>query len=402
MRILIFTSLFPNKAEPQLGIFIFQRILHLSRRPNNHVQVIAPLPYFPRWFKWSKRHAQAQVLGQEQNQDLTVYHPRYFLLPGISMPFQGLLMFVGSLFKAIRLHKKEKFDCIDAHFIYPDGTAAVMLGKVLGLPVIVSARGTDINFYPKLRLIRTLIQWTLKKASGLIAVSASLKNVMVEMGVPPSKVRVIGNGIDPSLFKPVDSKEARNQLNMPDSARVVVSVGSLIPRKGFQYLIPAFAVVAQKFPGAHLYLIGEGSFRAELEELAKSLKIRDRVSLVGNQPNEQLYLWFGAADVSCLVSSREGWPNVLQESLACGTPVIATNLWGAPEVITSSELGLLVDQNSQAIASALETALTKRWDRRAIAAHAHKRTWDIVAGEVEDYLAQTVTNVNKAHRRNTV
>lgn len=395
MRILTFTSLFPNQAEPQLGIFIFQRILHLSRRPNNLVQVIAPLPYFPRWFKWSDRHAQAQVSKQEQNQSLTIYHPRYFLLPKVSMPFHAFLMFAGSVIKAKKLHKKEAFDCIDAHFIYPDGTAAVMLGKVLGLPVVVSARGTDINFYPKLRLIRPLIEWTLKKAAGVIAVSASLKEVMVELGAPSSKVQVIGNGIDPNRFKPVEPKEARKQLKMPEAVPVVVSVGSLIPRKGFQYLIPAFAEIAPKFPSARLYVIGEGSFRSELNELANTLKIQDRVFLVGNQPNEQLYLWFGAATVSCLVSSREGWPNVLQESLACGTPAIATNLWGAPEVITSPELGLLVEQNSHAIALALETALTKPWDRRAIAAHAHQRTWDVVAGEVEEYLAQKVVSGNK-------
>ena len=397
MRILTFTSLFPNKAEPQLGIFIFQRVLHFSRRSGNHVEVIAPVPYFPGWLRWGKRHARVDVPSREQLQNLTVHHPRYLLLPKVSMPLHWILMWLGSFIKAMQLHKKEKFDCIDAHFIYPDGTAAVLLGKVLGLPVVVSARGTDINLFPRFRVIRPLIRWTLRKASGVIAVSASLKQVMLEMGLPSDSVRVIGNGIDPARFRPVDAKRAREHLKMPGSGPVVVSVGSLIPRKGFQFLIPAFAEIAPRFPGARLYIIGEGSFRSELEQLARKMNIEDRVSLVGNQPNQDLYLWFGAADVSCLVSSREGWPNVLQESLACGTPVVATRLWGAPEVITSPELGLLVEQNERAIASALDIALSKRWDRAAITKHAHNRTWEVVAGEVEGYLAQATAKAKNCN-----
>jgi glycosyltransferase involved in cell wall biosynthesis len=221
---------------------------------------------------------------------------------------------------------------------------------------------------------------------------------MLDMGVSSAKIRVIGNGIDPHRFKPVDPQVARHHLNISETGPVILSVGSLIPRKGFQYLIPAFARIAPCVPDARLYIIGEGSFRHELERLVESLEIQNRVFLIGNRPNAELNLWFSAADVSCLVSSREGWPNVLQESLACGTPVVATRLWGAPEVITSPELGLLVEQDVQAIAGALDSALSKRWDRKAIATHAHQRTWEVVSGEVEDYLTETVRNATNSQR----
>jgi teichuronic acid biosynthesis glycosyltransferase TuaC len=386
MRVLTFTSLFPNKSQPLLGIFVFQRILHLSRRPGCEVQVIAPVPFFPRWLRWGKWQTAAQAPIEERSENLPIHHPRYPLLPKISMPLHGLLMFLGSQQRARSLQRKTPFDCIDAHFIYPDGTAAVLLGKVLGVPVVVSARGTDINLFPTFRLIRPIIRWTLRNAAGVIAVSASLKQVMLEMGLPQDRIRVIGNGIDPERFNPVDPLEARKHLNMPETGPVIVSVGSLIPRKGFQHLIAAFAEIAPRFLGARLYIVGEGSYRSELEALAERCNIQDRVALVGDKPNEELRFWFSAANVSCLVSSREGWPNVLQESLACGTPVVATRLWGAPEVVTSAELGLLVDQNTQAIASGLDAALGKRWDREAIARHAQERTWEVVAAEVEDYL----------------
>ena len=314
------------------------------------------------------------------------------------MPLHGFFMFLGGLFKAWQLHRKAKFDCIDAHFVYPDGTAAVLIGKTLGVPVVVSARGTDINLFPTFPLIRPMIRWALKNASGVIAVSESLKRVIVDLGLPSARIRVIGNGIDPELFNPLAPQAARECLSLPASDAIIISVGRLLPVKGFQYLIPAFAEIAPKFQNLRLYIIGEGTFRPELEQLAKSLRVQDRVSLIGNRPNEELKYWFSAAELSCLVSSREGWPNVLQESLACGTPVVATRVWGAPEVITSPELGVLVEQNVTAIAGALEGALIKRWDRSAIAAHARERTWDIVAGEVEEYLAETVENAAKLQR----
>ncbi len=359
-------------------------------RPKNQVEVISPLPFFPRWLRWGKWHAIANVPREEQFRSLSVHHPRYFLLPRISMPLHGLLMFLGSLLTARRLHRRAKFDCIDAHFVYPDGTAAVLLGKVLGVPVVVSARGTDINLFPTFRLIRPIIRWTLQNASGAIAVSESLKRVMMEMGLPAAKIRVIGNGIDPELFKPVAPQEARKQINLPKEGAILVSVGKLLPVKGFQYLIPAFAKIAPRFPNARLYIIGEGSFRSELERLVEKMQIQDRVFLIGSRPNEELRFWFSAAEASCLVSSREGWPNVLQESLACGTPVVATRVWGAPEVITSPDLGILVEQSVPAIAGALDDVLSRRWNRNAIATHASERTWEVVASEVDEYLTQAV------------
>lgn len=396
MRILTFTSLFPNSEKPVQGIFIFQRIALLAQRPEMDIRVIAPVPYFPRWFRWARWQREGRIPHKEQIGDLTVLHPRYLLLPKISMPFHGLLMFLGSMRLALRLNRESPFDCIDAHFVYPDGFAAVLLGKLLKLPVIVSARGTDINLYPSFKLIRPMIRWTLKHSAGAIAVSSSLRDVMLEFGLPSDSVRVIGNGIDVSRFNPVDPAQARAHLRLAADAQVVVSVGGLVPRKGFQFLISAVAAIAPRFPRLRLYIVGEGEYRYKLESLIREYSVEDRVFLAGSVPNEQLRFWFSAADVSCLVSSREGWPNVLQESMACGTPVIATKVWGAPEIVVSPDLGLLVAQNSEAIAAALESALTKAWNRPALAQHARQRTWQIVAGEVEEFLASRISGEGKA------
>ena len=308
------------------------------------------------------------------------------MLPKISLPFQAVLMFFGSLPLMRRLHKTFQFDIIDAHFVYPDGLAAVLLGKALNLPTVVSARGTDINLYPAYRFVRPQIRFALRRATGAIAVCKSLGEVMSTLAGPGRDVREIGNGVDTSRFCPVKQEEARKELGLPLNAHIVVAVGALIPRKGYHLLIPAFAQIAQQFPDSQLHILGEGESRGELTRMIEMLGLTGRAYLQGSCPNAQLRCWYGAADVSCLASSREGWPNVILESLACGTPVVATGVWGTPEVITSPELGVIVEQTIPSIASGLKVALEKRWDRERIAAHARKRDWDTVAKEVEEYL----------------
>jgi glycosyltransferase involved in cell wall biosynthesis len=317
---------------------------------------------------------------------IEVYHPRYFLLPKISMPFHGLLMFAGSISIARRLHEKARFDCIDAHYVYPDGFAAVLLGRYLGIPVVVSARGTDISLFPSLPLIRPMIRWTLWQATGIVAVSQALRDAMEDLGATADKIVTIGNGIDLKRFHPMDRSRARQKLGIPEEAEVILSVGNLVPVKGHACLIPAISQMARLHPKIRLYIAGEGYLRARLEGLALAEGVHERVFFVGRRPNEEMKYWYSAADVSCLASSREGWANVLLESLACGTPLVATRVWGTPEVIVSDELGVLVEQSIESLAQGLELALQKQWNREALVRHAAARTWDVVAQDVERFL----------------
>ena len=389
MRILTFTALYPNSANPLQGIFIHQRVNHLARRGNS-LEVIAPVPYFPSWLPVERWRQFCKIPTEEVIDGVRIHHPRYPLLPGISMPAHGILMYLGSLSLARRLHRENPFDCIDAHFVYPDGFAAVRLGKTLHLPVVVSARGTDVNLYSSFRLIRPKLRWTLANASGAIAVSADLKNKMTTLGIPGEKIQVISNGVDTERFQPRDARSARKQLGIPEASIVIVSVGSLIESKGHHLLIEAVGKLAERFTSLQLYVIGEGVYRARLEEIVREKKLQERVLLPGNRPNEELCLWFNAADLSCLMSSREGWPNVVSESLACGTPVLATRTGGIPEIITSPEFGMLVERNFDSIVAGLEQALAKTWNRAEIARHSRSRSWDAVANEVEAFLKSKV------------
>jgi len=390
LRVLTFTALYPNKVNPLQGIFIHQRVKHLARRPGNSVEVIAPVPYFPSWLPVPRWQQFSQIPREEEIDGIRIHHPRYPLLPGISMPAHGMLMYLALLPIARRLHRKKQFDCIDAHFVFPDGFAAVRLGRKLHLPVVVSARGTDINLYPSFRLIRPMLRWTLTHAAGVIAVSADLKNKIITLGIPETKIQVISNGVDTGRFHPLDTRSARKKLGLPEEGSMAISVGSLIESKGHHLLIAAIGELARSFPNFRLYILGEGVYRAALEELLREKKLQDRVFISGDRPNEELGLWFSAADVSCLLSSQEGWPNVVSEALACGTPVLATRAGGIPEIITTPEFGMLVERNVQSIAAGLEQALAKPWNRAEIARRSGSRSWNAVAAEVEDYLKSKV------------
>jgi teichuronic acid biosynthesis glycosyltransferase TuaC len=399
LRILTFTTLFPNSLQPLLAVFVYQRTAHLARIPGNAVQVVAPLPYAPPWLPFARWQQTARIARQEKQQAINVFHPRYFLLPKVSMPVHGLSMFAGCASLVRQLHAKYHFDCIDAHFVYPDGFAALSLGKMLGIPVIVSARGTDMTLYPRFRTIRPQIRWTLRHCVGLIAVSDSLKQELVGLGAPQEKVRVISNGVDVARFAPEDRRAARQKLGLPESAQIVVSVGSLLPVKSHERLISAIVALQDRHPTLKAYIVGEGPARAKLETAIRNAGAAEHVKLVGSRPNEELRYWFSAADVSCLVSSREGWPNVVSESIACGTPVVATRVGGVPEIITSPDLGIVVDSNAAAIASGLDHALARKWDREALFRHAQARTWDNVAEEVNRYLEECVSSSKERQSR---
>lgn len=393
MRVLTFTTLFPNQLNPTNCIFVYHRMSHFARRPGNEVVVVAPVPYFPSWFPSSKWHSLSQVPRQERLGNLLTYHPRYPLVAGLSMPLHGWLLFLGSLALVRRLHQEKKIDFIDAHYVYPDGFAAVLLGKCLGVPVTVSARGTDMNLFPSFRLIRPMIRWTLQRVAGGIGVCTPLKDAMLHYGLAPEKAAVIGNGVEVTQFFAVDRAAARERLSLPQDAEIIVSVGGLIERKGYHFLIPAVAEIVSRHPRLRLCIVGAGPWKARLQELVKAHGLSDRVVLAGVQPNDELRYWYSAADISSLNSSREGWPNVILESMACGTPVVATRVWGVPEVITSPDIGVMVGQNVSSIAEGLDSALSKSWDRQRIEQHARQRTWNVVAEELEAFFIQRLGNV---------
>jgi len=388
MKILVFTSLYPNNIFPNLGVFIKERMRHVAQLYDCEVRVVAPIPYFPR-LKISSHWLYSQVARTETQDGLIVEHPRYFMTPKIGMSTYGRMIYLSLLPFMKKLHKEFDFDLIDAHYVYPDGHAAVLLGKHFNKPVIVSARGSDINQFADMPLIRKKLCQTMQHTDHNIAVCGALKKAMVDIGAEPSKVTVIANGVDGAKFFPMDKKTAQRQLGLTDG-KIILSVGQLIPRKGMDILIKSFANVVQQSINARLIIAGEGPSRPHLLRLVDELGLRGWVHLVGAKAHSELNAYYNAADLFCLASSREGWPNVVMESLACGTPVVATNIWGTPEIITSESLGLLTERNVHAMTQKLLQGINKQWDRELILQHIKEHTWERAAGAVHQVFASVL------------
>jgi len=397
MKVLVFSSLYPNNIWPYRGVFIKERMTTFAKRTGSEVKVVAPVPYYPA-IRFGSRWLFSQIARHEVRDGLDVYHPRYAMTPKVGMLSYGILMYLSVLRMISRLRKTFDFDVIDSHFVYPDGLAGVLLGRHFRKPVVVSARGSDINQYKKLPLIRRLLQFTLHNADRVIAVSRSLKDAMVGLNIPEDKIAVIPNGIDLSKFKPLPREKARRILGLQDK-RIILSVGSLNQNKGFDFLIRAMRILTD-YPRAEqttLTIIGDGPGYKPLTKLVTSLKLDDRVRLVGSVSHDALYLWYSAADVFCLASGREGLPNVILESLACGTPVVATTVGGIPEIITSDRIGLLTKRDELSLAETIARAINQSWDREELVQHVQQRTWDQVADAVYGVL-QTVCEVELTPR----
>jgi len=369
LSLLSFTTLYPNAAQPNHGVFVENRLRHLVGTGRAASVVLAPVP-------WLRVAAPAR----EQRFGLDVHHPRFLTIPRIGMRIHPYTLYVAAA-RAVQamIDKGARFDVIDAHYFYPDGVAAVWLARRFGLPVVITARGSDITQFPDYPAPRRMILTAAGAADAIITVSGGLRDALVALGADAGKITVLRNGVDLRIFTPQDRAQARAALGV--SGRVAVSVGALIPRKAHDLTIEAMA----DLPGWTLLIAGEGPERGALLARAAACGIADRVRLLGPVPHAALAPLFSAADVSVLSSSREGWANVLLESMACGTPVVASPIPGNPEVVQSRAAGVIAAARTPAaVAQAIRTLTDDPPDRAATRAYAEAFGWgETSAGQLE-------------------
>ena len=344
-------------------------------------EVIAPVPWFPIAHPWFGDWAlNAQVVSQETRHGLVVRHPRFPVIPKIGMSLAPMLLYRAMLPIVRRcIAESHGFDAIDAHYLYPDGVAAAWLGQRVGLPVVLTARGTDVSLIPQFARPRRLILRAIEGAAAVITVSAALRQALLELGAPEAKLTVLRNGVDTALFRPpTDRLASRAQLGI--TRPTLLSVGLLIDRKGHHRTIEAMT----QLPDFDLVIVGDGPERDRLNALVTQLGLGDRVRFMGARPHAELPLWYGAADASVLSSSREGWANVLLESMACGTPVIASPIWGNPEVVRSPAAGVITRENSpNGVADGVRALFAALPSREATRAYAEPFSWhETTAGQL--------------------
>ncbi len=359
-------------------VFVEKLARALNERCDLRISV--PVPWVPPLKAPAAYEKYRGIPRRDELDGLPVVHPRYLVTPGVARSLHGFFMFLSLLAHHWRCIARQRPDVIFGVWAYPDGLANLLTGKLFSIPVVIACRGSDINYLTRHRLHRRLIRWTLNNADRVLSVSEALKREIVALGVPDEKVVVTPNGVEREKFKMISKRSAQRSLALTTGPRYIVSVSRLSREKGLDILVRAFARLSNR--NAHLLLVGEGRERQNLENLCAQLGVADRVTLVGDRPNDEIPLWLNAADLFVLPSRTEGWPNVLMEAMACGKPAVGTRVGGIPEIISSPRLGIVAPaENPDALAEAIDDALLRFWDAAEIRQHIIQRDWGTVADE---------------------
>lgn len=371
--ILTFTNLFPSAAMPLHGTFVRERMQRVVARGGYGWQVVAPVPHAPWLLRTGTYRKWAQLPAVETEQGCAVHHPRYQHWPGISGRRQADAMAAAALPVVQSICAGGRW-VIDAHYLWPDGVAAAVIARRLGLPLVLTARGSDVNVAAADPVIRSRIRDAASVAAQLVAVSSDLAQRLAGIaGVPVDSVLRARNGVDLDAFRPGDAAAARRELGLPATGSLVLGVGRLVPGKGFDVALGA----VRQLGGVRLVLVGDGPERSRLAEAGGA-----DLLLLGEQPRDRVALAMRACDALVLPSEREGWPNVVTEALACGLRVVASAVGGIPEILGHSppgdlRLGALVPpRDPGALRAALGAVLASPPDREFVRSHAAQWSWD--------------------------
>lgn len=397
-RVLVLANLFPSAVRPLSGVFVKERVRFVGSLPGHEVRVVSPIPRVPPWRFLGHWYDYSQFPREETIDGLPVIRPRHFDLPKL-----GQFVHTSWMFSSVRrtvgsLRAEFDFDLIDAHFAYPSGVVAAMLGSYFHKPVVITCRGSDILRYPRLPLIRRKICWALKQATQLVAVSNELSSAMQVLGADPDKIEVIPNGVDCDMFRPIEKAEARRMLGLAADYPIVLSVGSLRALKGMHILADAAPLVRRRHPLTQFVIVGGAAphcddCKDQIASRIRAHRAERYVRLIGARPHEELPLWYSAADVFVLLSSREGSPNVLMEALACGLPAVTTAVGGMVDTLSDSRLGILIrDRSPSAAAAGICQALEDVRDRQDIRRIIESKSWERTAVAVSAVFDKAICN----------
>ncbi|MEZ5679977.1 MAG: glycosyltransferase [Erythrobacter sp.] len=372
-RVLSLSTLFPNDAHPRFGIFVAKSLEALQRDTHWEAVVVNPIGLPP--VVMGRYRALQQAASDATDFGMSVHRPTFRLIPKFGGRLNPGLIARAVLPLAKMLHAEQPFDLVDAQFFYPDGPAAMLIARELGLPFSVKARGADVHYWGARSYGRTALLDTADAAAGMLAVCDALAEDMATLGMDRGKITTHYTGLDRDLFRPLDHTGLRQRISgtfdVPIAAgdKLLLTVGALISRKGQGCVIKALG----DLPDARLLLVGKGEDEASLRTLAKEVGVADRVHFLGSQPPSSLPPLYSAADAMVLPSASEGLANAWIESLACGTPLVITDAGGAREVVRGPEAGVIVARTVRAIAEGIRLVTDR------------PRAPEVVAGAVDGF-----------------
>lgn len=383
IRILCIATMFPNPQMPVHAQFVKQRLDALSDKVD--LIVVSPIPWFPGERYFPRYANRSQIASRTDENAYPTYFPKFFSIPAVCKPLEGVFL-AFALWRFIESHGlRNKIDMLDCHLAFPEGFAGALVSRVLGKPYVVTLRGHDINDLPRFPVRIRQVLFALRHSARYFGVARALVDGAIRLGAPSDKGHASTNGVDTKRFRPTAKADARKALGLPPGKRYMLSVSHLVPRKGVDILLRAHALLrAEGLTDLCFIIVGqggeEGDCEARLRALAAELGIANQIVWAGAVLNTDLHTWYSCADVFCLASEKEGWPNVILEAMACATPVVAHRTWGVPEIITGPDLGILVDtRQPEPFAQAISLALAQTWDPERLRDYALENTWDNVA-----------------------
>lgn len=390
-NILSLSTEFPNPSEPSKGLFVRSRLLAMASLAD--VTVVAPVPVLDYANPHNRLFASFDIPPHRSESGLDVIHPRW-LYPPYGGWLNAFCLFLRLIWPFARFRKHRRFDVIDAHFAHPEGIAAALLSAAVGVPFLVTLRGSELR-YRHSRFKRFWMAWAIRRANRVVAVSDGLKNLAIEFGAEPKRVHTIPNGVDSEIFFPHDKDAGRRKLGLPTDERIILTAGDLAELKGHHRVIAAVKQLNGSDRRVSLLIAGgvgrSGRYAAALRQQVAHNQLTDRVRFLGEVEQRTLAELMSVADVFCLASSSEGWPNVVNEALACGTPVVATDVGAVRQMIPTDRYGLVVPvEDPTALEDALRSALERPWDRSEISSRGRARSWSTVAEEVIHEIRQVV------------
>jgi len=377
MNILFISSLFPNSLQLNRGVYSLQIVREMARFAN--VRVVAPFPtlgMFSFIDSIKKYRTNLPIPDIETIDSLTIYHPRYFAVPKMGFLHPNTLY--TTLKPLIRqIHAEWAIDAVNSHWLFPDGVAVQRICATLGIPVMLTPLGTDLNSYLGFRFRRGQIRDSLIGADRVSLLNREMFRICEGLGVSPSRMVIIPNGVDTRKFNILDRSQCRKDVGLADDRKIILFVGNLVPVKSVDTLFKAFAANSGALTAsAKLVIVGSGYLEMELKNLAASLKVSDYVTFIGTVKHESLPVWMNAADCLCLPSLSEGHPNVMMESLACGTPVVASSVGSVPDFIDSDTGFTIRPLDVEDLAAKLLACINTNYDRRGVRSRVAKYTWE--------------------------
>lgn len=396
LKILTLSYLFPNRAQPNYGIFVLNRIKAL--KAFSKTIVIAPIQWYPMIRRLRNCLWGSDIPSKEIIEDLEIYHPRFAIIPRYFKWIDAItyLLAVQSVVKTFNKNGDFDFDLIDLHWTYPDIVAGYYLARKYRKKYIVTIRGHEALYLDENSLRRRILTYFLHRADFVITLSDELRRITINLGVDPNKIRVVLNGVDLSLFKPMDKAACRSLIGLPPDKKIILSVGRLTEGKGHHDLIRMMPALL-KFHDTELYIVGgvnpEDDFGSTLKSLRQDLGLINVVHFIEKLDHRMLPRWYNAADIFCLATKREGCPNVILEALACGTPAVVTDVGATKVLIKDAENGFLIPPGEiNSLGNIVINSLNTDWNREKIAKEIVSRGWSSCAQELIDIYHSVIEN----------